>query len=390
MPISEEKRQELIERYMAKRSRVESYLAIIDEVIAGQPESIACQKYGIPVMSFRNYMRRLPDTVDENNNKTWAKLDYYCKEDVFIKDLLGEDGYAKEDFWEAYELVTTRALANERLKELCDYRYKDELSLEEIGEKVNLTRERVRQLINRALRIMRHPKYVRYFIYGINGAKQLDEKERLSGLEKQLEYEINNLETACLKLQARRDTQAKMLDILEKIQNQQDVDPSELAQLIKETAANSAKLPSPDTAHLAQMPIAELGFSIRTYNALRRAGYSNVQQLLAASEKDLMKIKGLGVTCKDEIIRTLTPYGYNPAGIASTQTEHPWCLLNEMEPDFNRDILVQTKKGYLMVVQLMYDATIEGDGLYFEDRFENAIEYDDVVAWMPLPRPYGV
>ena len=49
------------------------------------------------------------------------------------------------------------------------------------------------------------------------------------------------------------------------------------------------------------MKIEELGFSLRTYNRLKRKGYDTAEQIQAASDEELLNIKGFGIGCLQEV-----------------------------------------------------------------------------------------
>lgn len=60
-----------------------------------------------------------------------------------------------------------------------------------------------------------------------------------------------------------------------------------------------------DLADPNKATIAELGLGMRTYNALRRAGYSFVEELMRCSEQDLLKLRNMGKRNVEEIRKAL-------------------------------------------------------------------------------------
>ena len=56
--------------------------------------------------------------------------------------------------------------------------------------------------------------------------------------------------------------------------------------------------------------IAELDFSVRTYNVLTKAGYSTVRELLDADPDDIIKLPNLGLKSFSEIIDVLGEKGF--------------------------------------------------------------------------------
>ena len=58
-----------------------------------------------------------------------------------------------------------------------------------------------------------------------------------------------------------------------------------------------------------EMPIEELELSVRSYNCLKRAGISTVEDLAGKSQDDMMKIKNLGKKSLDEVTNKLISLG---------------------------------------------------------------------------------
>ena len=58
-----------------------------------------------------------------------------------------------------------------------------------------------------------------------------------------------------------------------------------------------------------EMPIEELELSVRSYNCLKRAGISTVEDLASKSEADMMKVRNLGKKSYDEVTNKLHSLG---------------------------------------------------------------------------------
>ena len=58
-----------------------------------------------------------------------------------------------------------------------------------------------------------------------------------------------------------------------------------------------------------EMPIEELELSVRSYNCLKRAGISTVEDLANKTEADMMKVRNLGKKSLDEVINKLHSLG---------------------------------------------------------------------------------
>jgi len=61
---------------------------------------------------------------------------------------------------------------------------------------------------------------------------------------------------------------------------------------------------------LLETPIEELEFSVRSYNCLKRAGISTVEDLANKTEEDMMKVRNLGRKSLDEVIAKLSSLGF--------------------------------------------------------------------------------
>ena len=60
---------------------------------------------------------------------------------------------------------------------------------------------------------------------------------------------------------------------------------------------------------LMSFPIDEMGFSVRSYNCLRRAGIKTAGELAGKTRADLMKVRNLGKTSQKEVIAKLHKLG---------------------------------------------------------------------------------
>ena len=154
-------------------------------------------------------------------------------------------------------------------------RYKDGMTLEQIGRDNDLTKERVRQIINKTIRKMSHGAGRRMITSGLHNYF----------------YEA-----------ARNEMQ------------------SEIDRVKKEAYANgwnsaySAKngtMPVPKINKMDDVSIMELDFSVRTYNALKHYGIRTVKELNALSVDEIKNIRNLGCKCCVEIFNKLTDCGYD-------------------------------------------------------------------------------
>ena len=144
-------------------------------------------------------------------------------------------------------------------------RCKSHYSLEEVAKIFDLTKERVRQIEVRALRKLRHPsRYNKIF----NGYKLLDDIEEKNNVLILKKNELSDLITESM----------NHIKILTDALNNIGI---EVKTNVK-TEINYS------------LPLDEVGFSVRTYNCLKRAGYNTVKDICNVTESDIKNVRNLG------------------------------------------------------------------------------------------------
>lgn len=139
----------------------------------------------------------------------------------------------------------------ERERRVLDFRYKDGLTLEEIGKRFCVTRERARQIYARALRKLCNPQRLNYLKYGVSGViRRKSESAREAAL---------------------------------------------------------ASLPKHDKPE--DITLEELVLSVRSYNCLKRAGMNTLRDVSEMTFDELCHVRNLGKKSIDEICAVLTNYG---------------------------------------------------------------------------------
>lgn len=81
---------------------------------------------------------------------------------------------------------------------------------------------------------------------------------------------------------------------------------------LSETAKNTQVMVEKEESKrekILEMPIEELELSVRSYNCLKRASITTVQDLANKSEADMMKVRNLGKKSLDEVINKLHSLG---------------------------------------------------------------------------------
>lgn len=81
---------------------------------------------------------------------------------------------------------------------------------------------------------------------------------------------------------------------------------------LSETAKNTQVMIEKEESRkekVLEMPIEELELSVRSYNCLKRAGISTVEDLANKTEDDMMKVRNLGKKSLDEVMNKLYSLG---------------------------------------------------------------------------------
>lgn len=156
---------------------------------------------------------------------------------------------------------------NYREQMVIQLRYRDGLSLDECGKKMGVTRERIRQIENKALRI--------------------------------INYNLDNL--------------IKKRDALEKVM----VENERLKKCIIELEAAKNTTPAssdPDVSTILDHPIEDFDLSIRAYNCLKRYKIDTIRDIVTRNES-FFHIRNLGRKAMEEIINLINslelPYEFD-------------------------------------------------------------------------------
>lgn len=148
----------------------------------------------------------------------------------------------------------------DRESQVIEYRFHQNLSLEDTGKKFGVTKERIRQIEAKALRKLRH--YMRSY-------QTIPMREFV-------------------------DATHKYDDLLAQYEE------------LSRKYAEEKHVPAPKPEELHTVPIEDLDLSIRSYNCLKRAKINYLDELKKLSEEDLMHIRHLGLKSLREIQRKLS------------------------------------------------------------------------------------
>lgn len=140
-------------------------------------------------------------------------------------------------------------MLNERERKAVNGKYERKMTLQSISEEFGVTRERVRQIVAKALRKMRHPTRSRYIEYGYSGFLNYEKSLKEREAEKELE----------------------------------------------------------DKLHPQNISIDCVDFDLRSYNALRRGGVEKLGDI--KSTEQIMKFRNVGAKTIVKIADKLKEYG---------------------------------------------------------------------------------
>lgn len=159
---------------------------------------------GLCVNCYARYKRNgfLEKKTGRSRNKKRNEVDWKVR---FYQAVFGSENVdIPQDAEDAIMHILEKL--NSRYKDILLFRFKYNLKFADIGEKYGLTRERIRQIVNRALRECRNPANAKIFLIGYAQAekeKRINEeefKERIrSGENFSLEeYKLDNRQLNCL------------------------------------------------------------------------------------------------------------------------------------------------------------------------------------------------
>ena len=189
------------------------------------------------------------------------------------------------NFDDNFKIACEKVMLNEREIGCLLSRYKDLFSLEEIGKKYGITRERVRQIIIKSIKKIKSVKSC--FINGKDKLELINKQER-----EQLLQEIREqLTKDVIKEQLLKFSDEEIKETLVILNNE------------------FAKRKEEEYKKSYGFYIEELDFSVRTYNCLKRYGINNLYELQNMTIEDLMKVRNLGKKSLKEIKNKLLEMG---------------------------------------------------------------------------------
>lgn len=185
----------------AMKSYAEKITEYCADVARGMPEIEACKKADLPIRFVRAFEistveyyvdMSLMRQIKDKNNRTWPEKLMY---DVFNTEQL--------QVGVNFEELLSKALStiqDKRAKDVIFMYYKEGMTLDEIGRKMLLSRERVRQIKERSLRQLRHPCRRRFWNESFVKEYELD----FSSVTKKLAKVMPQEEVERLKMQFKK------------------------------------------------------------------------------------------------------------------------------------------------------------------------------------------
>lgn len=182
---------------------------------------------------------------------------------------------------------------NERSKRILLRYYRDGKCIDDIGKEENVTRERIRQINSKSVRILRHPSRYNLIKYGPKVMKEMsDFQKRKKELESAM-AELDELE---------KDVERRKAKLEEEDRLYPKYDMSE-----EEILDKSGKT-----------SIDDMDLSVRSYNCLKRVGCYTLESIVKLIESgNITGVRNLGIRSLDEIldrVYTFTGIRYDKHG----------------------------------------------------------------------------
>ena len=178
-----------------------------------------------------------------------------------------------EDFLGTLEYILHSTMS-EREMLVLRCRYQNEETYRVIGLRIGVQQERVRQILNKAIRRMRHPSRLKYLKYGIaEQVERFGEQCRERAFKEGYQEGIKNAKC-----------ENEEIEPIHNPYGEQNIVP---------------------ISSLEELPIEDLDLSVRAYNCMRVANIRTVGQLMSWSKAKLRRVRNLGKLTLLELEETL-------------------------------------------------------------------------------------
>ena len=188
----------------------------------------------------------------------------------------------KEPIMLSLETITNALVStlNERERRILEMHYRDGMTLENIGAREGVSKERIRQLLAKAVRKMKNPRFI----------KKMEVMPKSDYIELETKYK------ALL---------AEYEGLLAEYEGSKE-------EPVVETGAEKS---------IRHTPIEKLELSIRAYNCLKRAKKDTIGDVMDMTFTEMLHIRNLGRRSAEEIANRLADMGLHNATIERTQNE---------------------------------------------------------------------
>lgn len=276
-------------KYENARERAQKIIEVCNEILdAKKTEAKACNDIGINCISFRNFCSKISSSNEEPEatikKEDW---DHDWRENLLFA-LTEEYTAVPDDFDAVFEDICKHSLI-ERYAIALKMRMEG-FTLEEVGKKFGITRERVRQMEAKSIRILRHPARRMRLVYGDKYCEILKEYE-----DAQSKYDKAYLNIEYAKKISAEKEMDKMIEET-KILNEKT----------KEIEATVGNVPSTER-EMIDTKLEDLGLSVRSFNCLHhhfwlaKVANPTAYDVSKLSVEELSHIRNLGTRSLIEI-----------------------------------------------------------------------------------------
>ena len=327
-PLSETKIKSLKQLY----NEVDEIKEVISDILDGKGEVTSCEKHGIDVSYFRRFcsMKSQDKATNSTRRKDFSDDTLLSWQEVFLKDLYGENTAMTSDFEDFWDSSLERL--TEREKECIKGYYKEGYNSKELSEKFGVGSQRITQILHYGLRRIRMTEKSKAYKVGY---KNYDMSNRINSGKNIMERKYNELlsdyhdfverlkELPVLnKLSLFDESNSYYTSIQAKLKrngysiNLQDVANLHFKELIRldltdaEFVYLNLLMTTNSDDYIGQCcSIDSMDLSVRTYNALSRAGYKYVSDLNNISVSQILRIRNMGKRSAKELIERCKELG---------------------------------------------------------------------------------
>lgn len=229
-----------------------------------------------------SYLRRkdIPYQYERSKRSDFVEAPYPYN---LLDDVVTGIGYGPHDkkYWDDMlepdqEAALSYVLSQmtDRERNLIQLYYGKNMTLEQCGKTVGVTRERCRQIIAKAVRKLRHPTRLNLILYGLEGYEHLRANKKRRAM---LEIEDDELDALEQELMFRRQFLESALEVVSPVDEQ-----------MRKSAVTTLE---------------DMDLSVRTFNCLRRANCTTLLDVVEATkEGKLVKVRNLGKKSINEVL----------------------------------------------------------------------------------------